>query len=171
MIARGWGGRRVAGALAAVLLASGCALTVREHRALGSWLACSECDAGQFDSVVALARRPHKRGAVIGALRDAALVRADTVRIMADLAQAYARDSARAPAVIGALRPLLPSRETWVQAHARNRVAVVQARALRALAVIDSGGARLRATLDSLRARWLRPDILNLVDSLRALAP
>jgi hypothetical protein len=111
------------------------------------------------------------RGAVIGALRDAALERPDTARIRADLGHAYERDSAGAPAVIGALRPLLPSRETWVQAHARNRVAVVQARALRALAVLDPGGAQLRATLDSLRARWLRPDIQNLVDSLRARIP
>jgi hypothetical protein len=108
---------------------------------------------------------------VIGALRDAALERPDTIRIKAELGLAFARDSAYAPAVIGAVHPVLPDRRTWVEAHARNRVAVVQARALRALAAVDSGGANLRATLDSLRARWLRPDILILVDSLRARVP
>jgi len=165
--------RRFTGvAVAAVLALAGCGLhAMRAHQVVAAWLACTECDAGQFDSVAALGRRPAGHAAVIGELRAAALGTGDSALIKAELSASY--DSARAYALrtFGALPAGFSDRSDWIGHHLGNRIAVVQARALRAFASVDSGGSALHAVLDTLAHRPLRPDIRAMVDSLRVLNP
>ncbi len=161
-----------AGTLAILLGAAGCALhATASHRLVAAWLACTECDAGQFDSVVALGHTHAGHLAVVAELRSAALATADSARIRAELSGSY--DSARSYALrtFAALPAGWPGRSDWVGQHLGIRIAVVQARALRALSAVDSGGGALRAALDTLASRPLRPDIRSMVDSLRALNP
>ncbi len=128
--------------------AAGCALSAKERVRIESWLACTECDAGQFDSVVALGARSSKHGAVVAALRADVLLPMDSVGIRDELGRAYDLGRDYALRTFAALPRGWPTRAAWIELHLTNRIAAVQARALRALAAVDPGGVALREVID-----------------------
>lgn len=141
-------------------------LAPSERRTMSAWLLCDECEAGEYEAVLALGRRavPALGAALRGPGAD------QLAHIREQLTLEHARLRTYLQRTRGSTAGLSPL-QGFVSRYADHYVATYQVRAAMALRGIGTEGARAHlyqsARRDSAGVAPLRPDVRRVIDSLR----